>query len=238
MFEPGDPQNREFWIKVRSQAPDLAGALCKSKNKLRKPRSGARSVYRSTEAQGHPSGQGCGFLLRSPRSTRFLREGGEGSFELRAGFAQGRLGRPKCVAFHKHTGRESGLRDRSLDGLAIESTLEGMRTDVRLANRSGIRIAPDDEDCDLTFDDLVDKYEKKLYNLILRHVGDPDEAADLTQDTFVNAFRGFPAFRGECKIHTWSIRLRITRAAFAVAVSKVCRTSLIPRSSSCSATTW
>src|SRR5712691_8539518 len=49
------------------------------------------------------------------------------------------------------------------------------------------RALPDDEDRDLTFDELVDKYEKKLYNLILRHVGDPDEAADLTQATFVNA---------------------------------------------------
>ena len=73
------------------------------------------------------------------------------------------------------------------------------------------RALPDDEDRDLTFDELVDKYEKKLYNLILRHVGDPDEAADLTQDTFVNAFRGFPTFRGECKIHTWLCQIAINQ---------------------------
>lgn len=70
---------------------------------------------------------------------------------------------------------------------------------------------PDDEDRDLTFDALVDKYEKKLYNLILRHVGDPDEAADLTQDTFVNAFRGFPTFRGECKILTWLCQIALNQ---------------------------
>jgi hypothetical protein len=27
LFDPGDPQNKEFWIKARSQAPDLAGAF-------------------------------------------------------------------------------------------------------------------------------------------------------------------------------------------------------------------
>jgi RNA polymerase sigma-70 factor (ECF subfamily) len=70
---------------------------------------------------------------------------------------------------------------------------------------------PDDEDADLTFDELVDKYEKKLYNLILRHVGDADEAADLTQDTFVNAFRGFPTFRGECKILTWLCQIALNQ---------------------------
>lgn len=73
------------------------------------------------------------------------------------------------------------------------------------------RALPDDEDRDLTFDELVDKYEKKLYNLILRHVGDPDEAADLTQDTFVNAFRGFPAFRGESRILTWLCQIALNQ---------------------------
>ena len=73
------------------------------------------------------------------------------------------------------------------------------------------RALPDDEDRDLTFDELVDKYEKKLYNLILRHVSDPDEAADLTQDTFVNAFRGFPTFRGECKILTWLCQIALNQ---------------------------
>jgi RNA polymerase sigma-70 factor, ECF subfamily len=73
------------------------------------------------------------------------------------------------------------------------------------------RALPDDEDRDLTFDELVDKYEKKLYNLILRHVGDPEEAADLTQDTFVNAFRGFSTFRGESKILTWLCQIALNQ---------------------------
>lgn len=65
------------------------------------------------------------------------------------------------------------------------------------------RALPDDDDRLLTFEELVDKYEKKIFNLILRQVGDREEAADLTQDTFINAYRAFGSFRGECKIATW-----------------------------------
>jgi RNA polymerase sigma-70 factor (ECF subfamily) len=66
-----------------------------------------------------------------------------------------------------------------------------------------------DEDRHLTFDELVTKYEKRIYNLILRQIGDHDEAADLTQDTFVNAFRAFSSFRGECRLSTWLCQIAL-----------------------------
>jgi RNA polymerase sigma-70 factor (ECF subfamily) len=71
------------------------------------------------------------------------------------------------------------------------------------------RTLPNDEDRDLTFDELVAKYEKRIYNLILRQISDTEEAADLTQDTFVNAFRAFGAFRGESKISTWLCQIAL-----------------------------
>src|SRR5438132_3546887 len=101
---------------------------------------------RSMELQCHSSGQGCRFLLRSPRSTCLLREHGEGRFQLRAGFADSLLWVPEYLAFHQDAGSEPALGERSLDGLSIESTLERMGADVRLANRSWIGIAPDNED--------------------------------------------------------------------------------------------
>jgi RNA polymerase sigma-70 factor (ECF subfamily) len=62
---------------------------------------------------------------------------------------------------------------------------------------------PDDEDRLLTFEEIVSKYEKKIFNFILRQISDREEAEDLTQETFLNAYKSFPTFRGECKIHTW-----------------------------------
>jgi RNA polymerase sigma-70 factor (ECF subfamily) len=71
--------------------------------------------------------------------------------------------------------------------------------------------AMEDEDRGLTFEELVDKYQKKIYNLILRSINDPEEAADLTQETFLNACRSFHSFRGECKIHTWLCQIAINQ---------------------------
>jgi RNA polymerase sigma-70 factor (ECF subfamily) len=47
------------------------------------------------------------------------------------------------------------------------------------------------------------KYQEKIFNFILRMVGNPDDAGDLTADTFYNAWRAWERFRGEAQISTW-----------------------------------
>lgn len=69
----------------------------------------------------------------------------------------------------------------------------------------------EDEDRALTFEQIVAKYEKKIYNLILRSINDREEAEDLTQETFLNAYKSFPTFRGECKIHTWLCQIALNQ---------------------------
>ena len=49
----------------------------------------------------------------------------------------------------------------------------------------------------MDFDGLLDSYEKPIYNLALRLLGDADEAADLTQDTFLAAYKAWDSFRGD-----------------------------------------
>jgi RNA polymerase sigma-70 factor (ECF subfamily) len=39
------------------------------------------------------------------------------------------------------------------------------------------------------FETLVERHGGRVYNLCLRMLGDPDEAADASQDTFVAALR-------------------------------------------------
>lgn len=64
---------------------------------------------------------------------------------------------------------------------------------------------------DIDFNALLDKYHKKIFNVLLRMVGDFHEAADLTQDVFVQAYRALPSFRGDSKIYTWLYRIAINR---------------------------
>ncbi|MBW3625735.1 MAG: sigma-70 family RNA polymerase sigma factor [Armatimonadetes bacterium] len=66
-----------------------------------------------------------------------------------------------------------------------------------------------DEDLRLSFDELVIKYERKIYNLIYRQLGDAEDAADLTQDTFVRAYNAYGRFRGDSKVYTWLCQIAL-----------------------------
>lgn len=57
------------------------------------------------------------------------------------------------------------------------------------------------------FEQLVTAYEKNVYNLALRMVGDPDDAADITQETFIKAYRALGSFRGDSKFSSWLYRI-------------------------------
>lgn len=61
----------------------------------------------------------------------------------------------------------------------------------------------------MDFDGLVDAYEKPIYNLILRLLDDSEEAADLTQETFVAAYKSWGRFRGESTAYTWLYRIAV-----------------------------
>src|SRR5438034_850548 len=52
----------------------------------------------------------------------------------------------------------------------------------------------EDEDLGPSFEDLVGKYHRKIFNLILRTINDTEEALDLTQETFLEAHRQFGSF--------------------------------------------
>lgn len=55
----------------------------------------------------------------------------------------------------------------------------------------------------LSFECLVKKIEKRLFRFIMKHVRNPDEALDLTQQTLLEAYRSFDSFRGAARPETW-----------------------------------
>jgi RNA polymerase sigma-70 factor, ECF subfamily len=54
---------------------------------------------------------------------------------------------------------------------------------------------------------LVERNQTGVYNLALRMTRDPEEAVDLTQETFLRAWRSLPGFRAEAKFSTWLYRI-------------------------------
>jgi len=60
-----------------------------------------------------------------------------------------------------------------------------------------------------SFDELFERHERDIFNLIYRLVGDYEEAADLASETFVQALRAFDRFRGQAQPYTWLYRIAI-----------------------------
>ncbi len=62
------------------------------------------------------------------------------------------------------------------------------------------------------FELLVMKYERKLGRLLSRMVRDAAEIDDITQESFIKAYRALPQFRGESAFYTWLYRIAVNTA--------------------------
>ncbi|HEV2661342.1 MAG TPA: sigma-70 family RNA polymerase sigma factor [Ktedonobacteraceae bacterium] len=57
------------------------------------------------------------------------------------------------------------------------------------------------------FNQLVLHYQQIVYGAAYRLLGDPDTAADVTQDAFIAAFRGISTYRGGSSFRAWLLRI-------------------------------
>jgi RNA polymerase sigma-70 factor (ECF subfamily) len=59
------------------------------------------------------------------------------------------------------------------------------------------------------FEELVNRYEKKIYRLGLNITGSPEDAEDVLQETFLKAFQHLPEFREDARFYTWLVRIGV-----------------------------
>ena len=62
------------------------------------------------------------------------------------------------------------------------------------------------------FGALVLRHQDRLFNSLLRVVGSRDEAADVAQDAFLNAYRKIDSFRGDSAFYSWLFRIAMNVA--------------------------
>lgn len=81
----------------------------------------------------------------------------------------------------------------------------GVRPDVALLLKAqrGDRAA---------YGQVVVLYQDRLYNAVLRMVGDRDEARELTQEAFTRGLMNLNSFRGDASPYTWLFRIAVNLA--------------------------
>jgi RNA polymerase sigma-70 factor (ECF subfamily) len=81
---------------------------------------------------------------------------------------------------------------------AVSSTAEQDDLQLIAASKGG------DQDA---FAQLVQRYQRRVFNLVYRMLQQYEEANETTQETFLAAWQGLPAFRGDARFATWLYRI-------------------------------
>jgi RNA polymerase sigma-70 factor, ECF subfamily len=89
-------------------------------------------------------------------------------------------------------------------------------------NRSpASRVAGDDESIlvasaqngnPAAFEELVSRYQNKIFHLTNRISRNPEDAEDGTQEAFLKAYAHLRRFRGDSRFYTWLVRIAINEA--------------------------
>jgi RNA polymerase sigma factor, sigma-70 family len=54
---------------------------------------------------------------------------------------------------------------------------------------------------------LLQRHQRRVFNLVFRMLQQYDEANEVTQDVFLAAWQGLPSFRGDARFSTWLYRI-------------------------------
>lgn len=82
---------------------------------------------------------------------------------------------------------------------------DGMETDLEMveAVRAGDATA---------YRGLVEKYQQRVYQVVYGVVRDREDAAEITQEVFIKAYRNLSGFRGDARFYTWIYRIAMNLA--------------------------
>jgi len=63
----------------------------------------------------------------------------------------------------------------------------------------------------LAYDDLVRRYQERIYGTIYHMTANHEDANDLAQDAFIKAYRALKSFKGDSSFFTWVYRIAINK---------------------------
>ena len=86
---------------------------------------------------------------------------------------------------------------------ALENKLRAAE-DLALVNRAK------EEDA-AAYDQLVRKYQERIYATVYHMTSNHEDANDLTQETFIKAYRALKSFKGDSSFYTWIYRIAVNK---------------------------
>jgi RNA polymerase sigma-70 factor (ECF subfamily) len=100
----------------------------------------------------------------------------------------------------------------SLSGAQFEAGLNSADTAVGAGGRDAALLRQAQNGDRTAYGQIVVSYQDRLYNAVLRMVGDADEAAEVTQEAFTRGLMKIDGFRGEASAYTWLFRIAMNLA--------------------------
>jgi RNA polymerase sigma factor RpoE len=76
--------------------------------------------------------------------------------------------------------------------------------DLLLVNRAK-------KDDSAAYDDLIRRYQERIYATVYHMTSNHEDANDITQETFVKAYRALKSFKGDSSFYTWIYRIAVNR---------------------------
>ncbi len=113
---------------------------------------------------------------------------------------------------------DKGLGPRNVSAPVASKKQERPGGDVPRVR--GLDVAPADEQAIIArclagertaYAVLVERYKRLVHDVVYRMLGDPQEAEDVAQETFVKAYLSLRGFRGESRFSTWLCRIALNR---------------------------
>lgn len=113
-------------------------------------------------------------------------------------------------------GRENGMQVAPVSQPAGTITFPPCATGGLVAFNEELLIAKPQRKSHAAFQQLVERYESTVFRVAQRIAHSREDADEITQDAFVQAYENLSRFRGDSRFYTWVVRIAINEGLMKV----------------------
>lgn len=88
--------------------------------------------------------------------------------------------------------------------LSVEEAQENNESDLSLVKRAH-------EQDSSAYDELIRRYQQRIYATVYHMTSNHEDANDLTQETFIKGYRALKGFKGDSSFYTWIYRIAVNK---------------------------